>query len=111
MAAQGKETGFRSPHITGLFGEALPRGIRQRFDLLVSHMVSHGAVDHRQAVDVADRHRHRAVKGVLRLPHEQPEALPVLEACQKIDLQRRAREDKEQSRPLPPFVFQTADIS
>ena len=46
VAAQGKETGFRSPHIIGLLGEALPHGIRQQLDLLVSHMVSHGAVDH-----------------------------------------------------------------
>ena len=46
VAAQGEEAGLRSPHIVGLLWEALPHGIRQQFDLLVSHVVSHGAVDH-----------------------------------------------------------------
>ncbi len=93
VAAQGNEVRFHAPHIIGLLGKALPHGVRKQFDRLVSRLVAHGAVDHRQAVDVTDRHRRGARKCVGVAAREQLEALPILEACQQVGFQRRVRED------------------
>ena len=57
VAAQCDEVCLQSPHIIGLLRKALPHGVCKHFDCLVSSLVTHGAVDHRQAVDVTDRHR------------------------------------------------------
>ena len=111
VAAQGNEIRFQSAHIVGLLGEALPHGISKGADLLVSRLVSQGAVNHGQTVDVAYRHSGGNGKGALIDLGKHLEAFPVLEACQQVCLQGSIGKDKQLTEQLPLLVFQRANIT
>ena len=110
-AAQSNEICLHPPHIIGLLWKGLPHNIRQKTDLLVPRAVAQGAVDHRQALNIANRHSGRQVYMHILLFGKALEALPILEARQQIRFQRRVGKDKEPPQHLPPVIFQPAHIT